>query len=118
MKEFYIHVLKFELGKESTLAKSLVKDIFGIAADCRFVKLHKNGFMVEIFQPLSPEFQARVAGQVGMNHWGYCVADRSIFVEKLRREGLPVIEIDRNGRSAYFLVDPDGNRIEIRDYPS
>jgi catechol 2,3-dioxygenase-like lactoylglutathione lyase family enzyme len=117
MKRFYITVLGFELGSESMLAKSLANDIFGISEDCRFIKLHKDGFMIEMFEPISSKFQARVAGQTGINHWGFCVADRILFVERLRGEGVPVIEIDRNGRSAYFTIDPDGNRIEIRDYP-
>jgi catechol 2,3-dioxygenase-like lactoylglutathione lyase family enzyme len=115
MKEFYIRVLGFELGNESTLPKSLVENIFGLADDCRFVKLYKGGFMVEIFEPLSSRLHIRMADHAGVNHWGFCVADRASFVENLRGDGLSVIEIDRNGRSVYFLTDPDGNRIEIRE---
>jgi len=116
MKQFYTRVLGFELGNESTLSRSLVEKIFGLADECRFVKLHRHGFMIEMFEPLSERLRERVASQIGMNHWGYCVADREIFVQELRRDGIGVIEIDRNGRSVYFLIDPDGNRIEIRDY--
>ena len=112
---FYTKILDFELIHDSMLSKSIVQTIFGLADDCRFVKLRKNDFIVEIFEPVSTELQKRVSGIVGINHWGYCANNRTAFVQKCRRDGLPVIEIDRNGRSAYFLIDPDGNRIEIGD---
>lgn len=115
MKDFYTSILGFESGSESVLSASIVDRIFGIAVDCRFIKLHKDGFILEIFEPISGEFRKRAADQVGMNHWGYCVADRDGFVEELRDKHIPVIEIQRGGRSAYFLVDPDGNRIELRE---
>ncbi len=114
MKEFYANALGFETGSESILAKALVNDIFGVAADCRFVKMHKDGFVLEIFEPQSSELKARMANQVGINHWGYCVPDRATLVQKLRRNGAPLIELERNDHIVYFLIDPDGNRIELR----
>jgi catechol 2,3-dioxygenase-like lactoylglutathione lyase family enzyme len=115
MKEFYTRILGFEPGNETELSKSVVENIFGIAERCRFIKLHKNGFMLEIFEPISSETQMPTSGKVGINHWGYCVADRTHLIEKLRKDSIPVIEIKRDGRNAYFLVDPDGNRIELRE---
>jgi len=115
MQEFYIQALGFELGSETILSESIVADIFGIAADCRFVKLHKDGFMIEIFEPLSLRLQEQMAHRVGINHWGYCVTERDILLETLRKGNVPIIEIKRNGRIVYFLADPDGNRIELRE---
>ncbi len=115
MMEFYIRALGFEFGSETNLPGSIVADIFGFAADCRFIKLYKDGFMIEIFEPLSPRLQRQLASRVGINHWGYCVAERDIVLETLRKENVPIIEIIRNGRIVYFLVDPDGNRIELRE---
>ncbi len=117
MKEFYTRVLDFEVGTDSILSKAIVDRIFGLADECRFVKLTKDGFMVELFEPVSMQLRSRIEDRVGINHWGFCVEDRALYVEKLRADGLPVIEVDRNGRSVYFLLDPDGNRIEIRDCP-
>ena len=117
MKEFYTEALGFSLGNESTLSHSIMDEIFGFGHECHFVKLHRNGFMVELFSPTSTELHVPSAGTVGLNHWGYCVADRASFVDALRQKGHTIIEIDRNGHSAYFVLDPDGNRIEIRDYP-
>lgn len=118
MIEFYTQVLGFRLGTDSRISGSIVEQIFGNDAECRFIKLHKERFMVEIFQPLNQKSVAHAATQVGMNHWGFCVEDRGAFVERLRADGVPVKEINRNGRSVYFLQDPDGNRIEIRDFPA
>lgn len=114
---FYTEVLGFEITAESTLPESIVQSIFGLSDECRFVKLHKDGFMIEIFQPLSAGLSKWFAGVVGINHWGYCVDDRNAFVDKMRRDGHQLVEIDRTGRSVYFLIDPDGNRIEIRECP-
>lgn len=118
MVRFYTQVLGFRIGGDSTLSRSIMEKIFGIDAECRFIKLYKERFMVEIFQPLNRKSVAHAATPVGMNHWGFCVEDRVAFVERLRADGVSVKEIDRNGRSAYFLQDPDGNRIEIRDFPA
>ena len=117
MTEFYTRVLGFEVGKESVLSRPLTQKIFGLDDECRFVKLHRNDFVIEMFEPLSARLHERMTSQVGMNHWGYCVVDRKTFVEELRRRGIDVIEIERNGHAVYFLIDPDGNRIEIRDHP-
>lgn len=115
MKAFYTGALGFELGNESILPEKIMEKIFGFAHDCHFAKLHKDGFMVELFAPVSTELNTPAAGVTGMNHWGYCVADRDSLVHDLRRGNHEIVEIDRNGRTVYFVVDPDGNRIEIRD---
>ena len=117
MKKFYMDALGFSLGNETILPKSVMDKIFGFGHDCRFAKLHRDGFMVELFAPASTGLNTRITGTTGLNHWGYCVADRSSFVDGLRQQGHTIVEIYRNGRSTYFVVDPDGNRIEIRDYP-
>jgi catechol 2,3-dioxygenase-like lactoylglutathione lyase family enzyme len=115
MQEFYMQALGFEFGSETILSGPVVADIFGIAADCRFIKLQKDGFMIEIFEPLSLRLQKQITSRIGINHWGYCVTERDIMLEKLRKQNVPIIEIKRNGRIVYFLLDPDGNRIELRE---
>ena len=117
MKKFYMDALGFSLGSETTLSKEIMGKIFGFAHDCHFAKLHIEGFMVELFSPLSGELHTGATHKTGVNHWGFCVPDRRSFIEELRRKDHVIVEIDRNGRKIYFVVDPDGNRIEIRDYP-
>lgn len=114
LEDFYIRALDFEFAGENILASSVVSSVFGVGSDCRFIKLHKDGFVLEIFEPLSLQLHEKVASQVGVNHWGYCAAQRATLIDRLRRENFPIIEMEKNGRLIYFLVDPDGNRIEIR----
>ena len=118
MIDFYTQLLGFRIIGDSMLPASIMEKIFDVRAECRFVKMEKEGFMVEFFQPLAERSLAHAANKVGMNHWGFCVEDRFEFVEKIRAQGVSVTEIDRNGRSVYFIMDPDGNRIEIRDRPA
>ncbi|MCK4941903.1 VOC family protein [candidate division WOR-3 bacterium] len=113
--EFYTGVLEFVVTQESVLTGSIVNAIFGLESDCRFIKLVKGDFMVELFEPLSPDIRERISKVAGLNHWGYCVDNREDFVKRLRTKNVPVIKIERNGRSVYFMTDPDENRIEIRD---
>lgn len=115
LKEFYEDILGFSVMHESVLPMSTVEQIFGVKCDCRFIKLFKNDFMLEIFEPLSTNLDKRVASSVGVNHWGYSVDNREAFVAELRKNGAHVIEVERNGHSVYFITDPDENRIEIRE---
>jgi catechol 2,3-dioxygenase-like lactoylglutathione lyase family enzyme len=113
--EFYTKTLEFTLKQESVLSSSMARAIFGIDSDCRFIKLVYNDFMLELFQPLSPKICDRVSRMSNLTHWGYCVEDREEFVQRLKTENIPVIEIKRNDRSVYFMTDPDKNLIEIRE---
>jgi catechol 2,3-dioxygenase-like lactoylglutathione lyase family enzyme len=118
LTEFYTGVLGFVVKQDSVLPGSIVNAIFGLETDCRFIKLVKGNFMLELFESLSPKICEVISKATGLNHWGYCVDNREDFVKRLRTKGIPVIEIKRNGRSVYFMTDPDENRIEIRDCPT
>ena len=71
--------------------------------------------MLELFEPLSTKVREAISRVSCLNHWGYCVENREDFVQNLREKDVPVIEIKRNGRTVYFVTDPDTNLIEIRD---
>jgi catechol 2,3-dioxygenase-like lactoylglutathione lyase family enzyme len=116
-QRFYTDKLGFKVKDDSMLDHTVIKAIFGLETDCRFVKLQKDGFVVELFEPLSAGAREKIKNIPRLNHWGYCVHDRTAFAEEQRTNGLPVTEIKRNDHKVYFLTDPDGNKIEIRDYP-
>ena len=113
--EFYTETLKFTLKQESVLSSSMTRAIFGIDSDCRFIKLIHNDFMLELFEPVSSKARQGISKVSCRTHWGYCVENREDFVQKLRNMNVPVIEIKRDGRSVYFITDPENNLIEIRD---
>ncbi len=112
---FYVEKLGFKKEKDTTLPESLTEPIFGVASDCRFVRLAAGNVMIEIFQPTSIKATTRLSSSTGLNHWGYCVGNRETFVEVLKEKSVAIIEVRRNAHRIYFIEDPDGNRIEIRD---
>jgi catechol 2,3-dioxygenase-like lactoylglutathione lyase family enzyme len=113
--DFYTSKLAFKRAKEETLDKTLFKQIFGVATDCRFIKLISDSVILEIFEPITDRAHSALRNSIGINHWGYCVEDREEFVQRLKNQKVTVIEIKRNDHRAYFVADPDGNRIEIRE---
>lgn len=113
--DFYTSKLAFRKLKEETLDKTLFKQIFDVAVDCRFIRLISDGVMLEIFEPITDRAHRGIRNSVGINHWGYCVQDREKFVQRLKNQAVTVIEIKRNEHRVYFVTDPDGNRIEIRE---
>lgn len=112
---FYVEMLGFEMKEASILPKSIAETVFGVASDCRFLKLSRHEFVLEIFEPLSPDAIEIKPDGTGINHWGYCVKNRTAFMGKLRKEGFEITVVNRNEHYVYFLKDPDGNRIEIRE---
>ncbi len=112
---FYTKKLAFKKTKEEILDKSIFKEIFGISADCRFIRLVSDNIMLEIFEPINRSPYKNIKNSIGYNHWGYCVKDRKKFVQQLRKKRVKIIEIRRNDHIVYFVIDPDENRIEIRD---
>ena len=111
---FYTRKLGFQKTKEQILSRDLSRAIFGVAADCRFLRLMGGEAMIEIFEPMRGRVAKRRNNAAGINHFGLLVTDRDAFLRRLRERKVPVLEIDRNGRSTHFISDPDGNRIEIR----
>lgn len=118
LQQFYSGILGFKVKDASMLDRATVNAIFGLESDCRFIKLEKEDFIVELFEPLAASAREIVKNAPRLNHWGYSVQNRSSFAEKHRAGGIRVIKIERDGRTAYFLIDPDGNRIEIREHPA
>ena len=91
-----------------------MEHIFGIPTSCNLTKLTFGRIVLEIISPQDLPLRKRSYDISGYNHWGYQVGDREKFVRRLRRRGVPVIEVQRNDHTVYFVKDPDGNRIEIR----
>ncbi len=113
--DFYTEKMDFRNEKEETLNSSVFNKIFGFAVDCRFIKLSAGEFMLELFEPVKAKARARTTKMTGLNHFGYCVKNRRDYVNRLRKKNVDIIEVTRNSHTVYFVCDPDGNRIEIRE---
>jgi len=114
LEDFYIRKMGFKKEKKVILPKSDAKPIFGINSDCTFIRLESDGVKVEIFQPLKAKLNSNQKC-IGIHHWGYQVQDRKLFSQRLKKKKVNVLEIDRKSHVAYFVNDPDGNKIELRD---
>lgn len=112
---FYTKILGFKIEKEEILPKTIFKSIFGVRSACKFIRLIADDVRVEIFESLSLHALRREDNGAGYNHWGYCVSNRKKFIERIKRKNVDIIEITRNDHKVYFIIDPDGNRVEIRD---
>lgn len=122
---FYCRDIGFVVEKEEILSPSLMRSIFGISCACRLIKLRLAGnssqgggsasVSLEIFQPAGTKVARRKNATAGYNHWGFRVGDRRKFVRVLQKKKVPVTEVKREGRSIFFVRDPDGNRIEVRE---
>ena len=112
---FYTKKLDFKKIKEEILDAATFGRIFGFRTSTRFIRLSTGGLMLELFEPLKKKASSNTSSSTGLNHFGYCVKNRLNYVRRLQRKKVKIIEIERNGHTVYFVSDPDGNRIEIRE---
>ncbi len=123
--DFYRQAFGLEVTREEVLPPSLAEAVFGVPDRCRFVKMapppragasgEPPVITVELFQPLGMPLPRRDPLGVGVNHWGLRVGDRQRAAEALSARGVTVIEVARGGRPIFFVRDPDGNLIELRE---
>jgi hypothetical protein len=59
LAEFYQEKLGFEKEKEEIVSHSVMVSIFGLASDCRLVRLVLGTVKIEIFHPLALHLQGR-----------------------------------------------------------
>ena len=111
---FYKKALGFKEESRQIVAKNVIKSIFGLDCRCLMIRLGKGALKIEIFKDTSIRFRKRAKNSLGYNHWGYFVGNRGVFIKTVKSKA-PVIKVERNGRFAYFIKDPDGNLIELRD---
>ncbi len=111
---FYRKIGGFKRVSEEILPAQTVRQIFGLNEKCLFIKLLKDDLVIELFKPVRSVL-TRKNRVLGYNHFGICVANKEKYVSFLKSNGVKVIVIKRNKHNVYFMVDPDGNRIEIRE---
>ena len=117
---FYRDVLGFEIVKDEIVDSDLMDSIFGEPGDCRLIKLsHPSGkdgaVNIEIFAFKDHAAGRRRPRSPGYNHWGFRVGDRRAYIARMKKLGVAVTDVLRGKHHVYFICDPDGNRIEIRD---
>lgn len=119
MMTFYVNKLEFKKEYQTILDKDTVYSIFSIRKDCNMVKLKRGAISIELFWFNTDTYKVapKVKSRVGYNHFGLAFKDRQSFLDELRKKKIKIIEIKRQDRYAYFINDPEGNLIEIREPP-
>ncbi|MBN1273814.1 MAG: VOC family protein [Candidatus Aminicenantes bacterium] len=113
--KFYTSKLEFSAGEVVSLPKKLMNELFGLRDSCRMVKLSREDIILEVFEPENTSVMVPSGLHTGCNHWGLAVPDKAEFIQGLKKEGIPIIEFNKNGKILCFVRDPDGNSIEISD---
>lgn len=114
--DFYLPALGLKKEYQDILPKEVMYPIFGLPYKCHMVKLIGGGIILEIFW--LDDYKLKSAGRwmSGYNHFGLEVKDRDRFIKRLKtRFKARIIKVDRGGHFVYFIRDPDGNLIEIKE---
>ena len=112
--EFYTNKLGFKAGEKKTVSKKLMQRVFGISSSGILTKLTLGDVLVEIISPECFGIEKRPDIVSGYNHWCLSVQNKTLFLKKLEKKGVEVLQIGKNDRFIYFVKDPEGNLIEIK----
>ena len=77
---------------------------------------HRDEVNLELFQPdqKMPHHHTHPLSPT-INHFGLKVGDKRAFCREAEGKGARIIEVAREGYSVYFVRDPDGILVEIKD---
>ena len=113
----FYKLLGFKLEKRDMLEKSIAMPVFGVKADCLFLRMVSGNVKIEIFHPVSSKPKKSTAAAGGLHHWGYSTGDREKFIKKLKKKKIRIITVKRGSHPVYFVKDPDGYLV-LSPYPN
>ncbi|MBL1211877.1 MAG: VOC family protein [Ignavibacteriae bacterium] len=108
--KFYNELLEFEIAYEFRVEKELAKKIFNLEVDLNVVMFKKNDISIEVF--ISPEISDR---KNPINHFCIDLKERAKLINRLKENGIKILEIDRGDHTTIFVKDYDSNIIEIKE---
>lgn len=112
--KFYRELFGLKKLWEKTVPASEMKAIFNISSPAQIIALKTDNGMLELFNFTKRKRER--SGRGNITHFAITVAEKEGFIKKAKRKGVEVTLIDReNGHRTYFIKDPDGILVEIRD---
>ncbi len=111
---FYKKKLGFRIMTSQRLPSDIVKKIFGFNTTCCFYRLKSDGLFLEIFEPHKKSSIDKPKFIKGIHHFGLVVENREDFIMNASKQKIEIVKVKRDGHYVYFIKDPDGNMIEIR----
>ncbi|MFH1776575.1 MAG: VOC family protein [Candidatus Omnitrophota bacterium] len=115
MLRFYKQQLGFKEVSRVIITQKIMKQIFSFPYECEMIKLRQGDSYLELFCAKEKYVTKKNTNTLGYNHWGYFVEDKHKFCRKLEKRGISFIKVKRDKGMAYFIKDPDSNRIEIME---
>lgn len=113
---FYGQVMGFEKQYDYQIPAELVRHIFGRDTDCHVEVFRRDEVTLELFRPDEKmEDQSSLPLAPAINHFGLQVADKKTFCKQAEVQGAQVIEVQREDHCVYFIRDPQGILIEIKE---
>lgn len=127
--QFYGEGLGFQPGAQVNI-ENTVQNLVGVEGDlvmqCQFMRL--GDMVIELIQFATPATvketdRPRAMNRTGFTHLSFRVDDAKEKAAKLEAFGGTIVHSTAVWDEAYggnllFCLDPDGNRIELMDYPS
>ncbi|MFC1571255.1 VOC family protein [Candidatus Margulisiibacteriota bacterium] len=113
-EKFYIENFGLEKTKEVSVPARLMMEIFGIDSLAKMVYLKAGNSMIELFD--FPEAKDLKPAMGNISHMALSVENRKEVFERMKSNGLKTILVDKGeGQFVYFVKDPDGVLIELKD---
>jgi catechol 2,3-dioxygenase-like lactoylglutathione lyase family enzyme len=107
-RQFYEGVMGFEKEREYEVPIELMSTIFGIDRSCKVEVYAKDTARVEVFDVNGTDLS-------GINHFSLSVGDRVGFFRRAKASGADCLEVKRGDHPVYFIRDPSGLLVEIKD---
>jgi catechol 2,3-dioxygenase-like lactoylglutathione lyase family enzyme len=96
------------IEREYEVPAQLMKAIFGLDRDCAVHVYAGDGLRVEVFDVEGESLS-------GVNHFCLSVGNREEFFRQASSRGADCLELRRGNHPVYFVRDPAGVPIEIKD---
>ena len=126
VKNFYINTLGYDLLWDAdNRGSEALSAVVGLAnARMHIAMLKGYGMHIEIFHYYDPEGNPRTPARqcdFGQTHFALCVKDIKGIYSRLQTKGVTFVSPPQNirvGAWAAYLLDPEGNTIELVEYES
>ena len=113
-ERFYIENFGLEKHHTFHVPSSVMDKIFGVKSAANIIALKAENSIIELFDFYEAKNLSLSMGRI--THISLFVKDSKACAEKLRENGVDIIEVDREeGRVIYFAKDPDGVLIELKE---
>ena len=115
VSRFYVSKLGFKSCRDFVVDRNTIRSIFRINSQAQMRLLERDNFNVELIYFPNSKLSKRNNKTAGYNHWTMLVKNKKHFCSTLKKKKVPVIKVARPGGHVFFIQDPEGNLIEIKD---